>query len=68
MNIIKLYSVKGHIITKNLALSEFSLTKTISSLEKTTSSSFSSILFETNQSGTSFNARRQASTVLSHIY
>ena len=46
---------------------ESASTKTIPSLANTASSGFSSILFVTNQSGTNFNAARQASTALAHI-
>ena len=65
VNIIKVYSIKTPIITINVTLSESSLTKTIPSLENTTSSSFSRILFVINQSGANVNAGRKTSKVLS---
>ena len=61
------FRINGHIINKNVTRPESASTKTIPSLANTASSSFSSILFVTNQSGTNFNAARQASTALAHI-
>ena len=48
-------------------ISESISSRSVSSLENTKLSSFSRISFVTNQSGTNFNAGRQASTALLHI-
>lgn len=60
INIIKVYSIKSHIVSKNMALSESSLNKTTSTLEDTTSLRISCISFVKNQLGTVFNAGSKA--------
>ena len=67
VNIISICSLKACIITKNVALLESSIKRTISSLENTTSPSFSNILLLKNELGTNFSVGRKASTDLSHI-
>ena len=65
--IIKVYSKKAHIVAKNVKISDSRSSRSISSLNKTTSSRFSSFLFITKQSGTNFNYGRRTSKVLSQI-
>ena len=52
VNTIKAYSIKTHIITKNYGIIRIFINKDYIILDNTTSSSFSSILFVTNQSRT----------------
>ena len=63
INIIKANIIKTHIITENETLSEFVLTKFESSLDNTTSSIFSSILFVTSQS----ERKAQLNSFITHL-
>ena len=65
--IIKVYSKKAHIIAENVKISDSRSSRSILSLNKTTSSRFSSFLFITKQSGTNSNDGRGTSKVLSQI-
>ena len=67
-NVMKVYSNKITPSLKNVTASESISSRSVTSLENTTLSTFSNVLFVTNQSGTNFDTGRALSTALSHIF